>query len=118
MSLDNNLKKITAIIQAYKLDDVRDALQPLGIGGLTVQEVMGYGRQRGHNEFYRGTEYRVEFVPKVKLELIILETLAPEAIAVIQKSAHTGRIGDGKIFVEPIEEVVRIRTGERGSDAV
>ena len=113
-----SMKLVIAIIKPFKLDDVRDAIGDLGIAGLTVTEVKGYGRQRGHTEIYRGAEYAVSFLPKVKIEVVLEDTLVERAVEAIQQAAHTGRIGDGKIFVTPVEEVVRIRTGEKGSDAV
>lgn len=112
------MKKIEAIIKLFKLDDVKDGLTSIGIKGITVSEVKGFGRQRGHKEIYRGAEYQVDFVPKVKIELVIDASMAGEALAVIQDRAKTGAIGDGKIFVMPIEEVIRIRTGETGKDAI
>ena len=112
------MKKIEAIIKPFKLDDVREALSEIGITGMTVCEVKGFGRQKGHTELYRGAEYVVDFLPKIKLEIVIDDSLAERAIEVIQKAAHTGRIGDGKIFVSSVEEVLRIRTGEKGSEAV
>ncbi len=112
------MKKIEAIIKPFKLDDVKDALHEVGVKGLTVLEAKGFGRQKGHTELYRGAEYVVDFLPKVKIEVIVDEVLAPRAIEAIQQSAHTGRIGDGKIFISTIDEVIRIRTGETGSDAV
>ena len=112
------MKKIEAIIKPFKLDDVKDGLTSIGIKGITVSEVKGFGRQRGHKEIYRGAEYQVDFVPKVKIELVIDASMAGEALAVIQEKAKTGAIGDGKIFVMPIEEVIRIRTGETGKEAI
>ena len=112
------MKKIEVIIKPFKLDDVKDGLTSIGIKGITVSEVKGFGRQRGHKEIYRGAEYQVDFVPKVKIELVIDASMAGEALAVIQDRAKTGAIGDGKIFVMPIEEVIRIRTGETGKDAI
>ena len=112
------MKKIEAIIKPFKLDDVKDALHEVGVKGLTVLEAKGFGRQKGHTELYRGAEYVVDFLPKVKIEVIVDEVLAPRAIEAIQQSAHTGRIGDGKFFISTIDEVIRIRTGETGSDAV
>jgi len=112
------MKKIEAIIKPFKLDDVKDGLTSIGIKGITVSEVKGFGRQRGHKEIYRGAEYQVDFVPKVKIELVIDAAMAVEALAVIQDRAKTGAIGAGKIFVMPIEEVIRIRTGETGKDAI
>jgi len=112
------MKKIEAIIKPFKLDEVKDALNEIGLKGITVVEAKGFGRQKGHTELYRGAEYVVDFLPKVKLEVVIEDTLLERAIEAIQRAAHTGRIGDGKIFVSSIEEVIRIRTGERGAEAV
>ncbi len=112
------MKKIEAIIKPFKLDEVKESLSNLGIQGLTVSEIKGFGRQKGHTELYRGAEYVVDFLPKVKLEVIVTEEKVQEVVAAIEESAKTGRIGDGKIFVIPIEEVVRIRTGERGAEAI
>jgi nitrogen regulatory protein P-II 1 len=112
------MKKIEAIIKPFKLDEVKEALNEIGLQGLTVTEAKGFGRQKGHTELYRGAEYVVDFLPKVKIELVIEDTLVERALEAIQQAAHTGRIGDGKIFVTPVEEAIRIRTGERGSDAI
>jgi len=112
------MKKIEAIIKPFKLDEVKEALQDVGIQGITVTEAKGFGRQKGHTELYRGAEYVVDFLPKVKLEVVLDDTLADRAIEAIQNAARTGRIGDGKIFVSQIDEAIRIRTGERGPDAV
>jgi len=112
------MKLVTAIIKPFKLDDVREALSEVGVQGLTVTEVKGFGRQKGHTELYRGAEYVVDFLPKVKIEAAIDDALLEQAIEAITKSANTGKVGDGKIFVAALEEVVRIRTGETGSDAV
>jgi nitrogen regulatory protein P-II 1 len=112
------MKKIEAIFKPFKLDEVREALSEIGVSGLTVTEVKGFGRQKGHTELYRGAEYVVDFLPKVKLEIIAADEKVADVVNAIEKAAKTGRIGDGKIFVLPIDEVVRIRTGERGSDAV
>ncbi|NIM74757.1 MAG: P-II family nitrogen regulator [Gammaproteobacteria bacterium] len=112
------MKIITAIIKPFKLDDVREALGEIGVQGLTVTEVKGFGRQKGHTELYRGAEYVVDFLPKVKLEIAIDDDLVDRAIEAITNSANTGKIGDGKIFVTPLEQVVRIRTGESGSAAL
>jgi nitrogen regulatory protein P-II 1 len=112
------MKKVEAIIKPFKLDEVKEALSAIGVQGLTVSEIKGFGRQKGHTELYRGAEYVVDFLPKVKLEIIASDEKVTDIIAAIEKSAKTGRIGDGKIFVMPIDEVIRIRTGERGSDAV
>ncbi len=112
------MKKIEAIIKPFKLDEVKEALMSIGVQGLTVIEVKGYGRQKGHTELYREAEYTVDFLPKVKLEIIVPDELAQQVVETIERSARTGRIGDGKIFVLPAEEVVRIRTGERGANAL
>ena len=112
------MKKIEAIIKPFKLDEVKAALAEIGVRGMTVSEVKGFGRQKGHTELYRGAEYVVDFLPKIKLEVVVDDEKATQVVEVIQKTANTGRIGDGKIFVLSLEEVVRIRTGERGTDAV
>ncbi|MBT5793413.1 MAG: P-II family nitrogen regulator [Deltaproteobacteria bacterium] len=112
------MKKIEAIIKPFKLDEVKDKLNDLGIQGITVTEVKGFGRQKGHTELYRGAEYVVDFLPKIKMEIVIADSLVEDVINAIVKAAQTGRIGDGKIFVTTIEEAVRIRTGERGEEAV
>jgi nitrogen regulatory protein P-II 1 len=112
------MKKIEAVIKPFKLDEVKDALNAIGIQGITVTEVKGFGRQKGHTELYRGAEYVVDFLPKVKLEVIAADPLVPKIIETIEAAAKTGRIGDGKIFVTPVEEVIRIRTGERGEAAI
>jgi len=112
------MKKIEAIIKPFKLDEVKDKLNDLGIQGITVTEVKGFGRQKGHTELYRGAEYVVDFLPKIKIEIVIADTQVEDVLNAIVKSAQTGRIGDGKIFITNIEEAVRIRTGERGEDAV
>ncbi len=112
------MKKIEAIIKPFKLDEVREALSEIGVTGLTVAEVKGFGRQKGHTELYRGAEYVVDFLPKVKVELIVADSLVERAIEAIVKAARTGKIGDGKIFVTGVEQVVRIRTGESGEAAV
>jgi nitrogen regulatory protein P-II 1 len=112
------MKKVEAIIKPFKLDEVKEALGGVGIQGLTVSEVKGFGRQKGHTELYRGAEYVVDFLPKVKLEVIVRDEQVSDVVDAIEKAAKTGRIGDGKIFVTPVDEVVRIRTGERGGDAV
>ncbi len=112
------MKKIEAIIKPFKLDEVKEALHEIGLKGLTVTEAKGFGRQKGHTELYRGAEYVVDFLPKVKIEVVVEDTLAERTIEVIQHAAHTGRIGDGKIVVTEIAEVIRIRTGERGRDAI
>ena len=112
------MKKIEAIIKPFKLDEVKDSLNQMGVLGLTVSEVKGYGRQKGHTELYRGAEYAVDFLPKIKIELVIEDGLLDEAINVIKEKAQTGRIGDGKIFVYNIENIIRVRTGETGKDAI
>ncbi|HAK89750.1 MAG: transcriptional regulator [Nitrospirae bacterium GWC2_46_6] len=112
------MRKIEAIIKPFKLDEVKDALNEIGIQGMTVTEVKGFGRQKGHTELYRGAEYVVDFIPKIKIEIVTSDDLAPKVVNVIEKSAKTGKIGDGKIFVYQVEDVVRIRTGERGESAV
>ena len=112
------MKKIEAIIKPFKLDDVKDGLSALGIKGLTVTEVKGFGRQRGHREVYRGAEYQVDFVSKIKIEVIMDEEMVAEAVKSIQEKARTGEIGDGKIFILPVEEAIRIRTGETGKEAI
>ena len=112
------MKKITAIIRPFKLDDVREALIDAGHYGLTISEVKGFGRQKGHTELYRGAEYAVDFIPKVQIELVINEEMLEQAIETIIKSARTGKIGDGKIFVQDVEQVIRIRTGETGREAI
>jgi nitrogen regulatory protein P-II 1 len=112
------MKKIEAIIKPFKLDEVKDGLSGLGVKGLTVTEVKGFGRQRGHKEVYRGAEYQVDFVSKVKIEVVMEPGLVAEAVKIIQEKARTGQIGDGKIFIIPVEEVVRIRTGETGKEAI
>ncbi len=112
------MKKIEAIVKPFKLDEVKEALQGVGIQGMTVTEVKGFGRQKGHTELYRGAEYVVDFLPKIKIELAVSDEMAGKAVEAIVEAANTGRIGDGKIFVTEIEEAIRIRTGERGPDAV
>jgi nitrogen regulatory protein P-II 2 len=112
------MKLVTAIIKPFKLDEVREALSAIGVQGITVTEVKGFGRQKGHTELYRGAEYVVDFLPKVKIEAAIKDELAEQVIEAIEKSANTGKIGDGKIFVFSLEQVVRIRTGETGADAI
>jgi nitrogen regulatory protein P-II 2 len=112
------MKLVTAIIKPFKLDDVRQALHEVGIAGITVTEVKGFGRQKGHTELYRGAEYNVDFLPKLKIETAVTEELAEQVIEAIQKTAVTGKIGDGKIFVSSLDEVIRIRTGETGSQAL
>ncbi len=112
------MKLVTAIIKPFKLDEVREALSEVGVTGLTVTEVKGFGRQKGHTELYRGAEYVVDFLPKVKLEVIVPDEKITQVVEAIERAAKTGRIGDGKIFVLPVDEVVRIRTGERGNEAL
>ena len=112
------MKKVEAIIKPFKLDEVKDALNQIGLKGITVLEAKGFGRQKGHTELYRGAEYVVDFLPKVKIEIVIADDLVEKAIDAIRRAAQTGRIGDGKIFVSNIEEAVRIRTGESGLDAI
>jgi len=113
-----DMKKIEAIIKPFKLDEVKDALNEMGIQGMTVTEVKGFGRQKGHVELYRGAEYDIAFIPKIKLEVVVTEAVLEKALAAIQEKAKTGKIGDGKIFVLSVEEVVRIRTGEKGEAAI
>ncbi|MGM0672398.1 MULTISPECIES: P-II family nitrogen regulator [unclassified Thioalkalivibrio] len=112
------MKMITAVIKPFKLDDVREAISEIGVQGMTMTEVKGFGRQRGHTELYRGAEYVVDFLPKVKLEVAVDENLVDQVVEAISKSASTGKIGDGKIFITPVEQVVRIRTGESGPEAL
>lgn len=112
------MKKIEAIIKPFKLDDVKEALQEVGLQGITVTEAKGFGRQKGHTELYRGAEYVVDFLPKVKLEIVVEDAMLEKAIDAIKQAAHTGRIGDGKIFVLPVEDAIRVRTGETGTDAI
>lgn len=112
------MKLITAIVKPFKLDDVREALSEIGVQGITVTEVKGFGRQKGHTELYRGAEYVVDFLPKVKIEVAVADGVVDETIEAITKAANTGKIGDGKVFVAPLEQVIRIRTGETGEDAI
>jgi nitrogen regulatory protein PII len=112
------VKKIEAIIKPFKLDDVKDALHDVGVSGITVSEVKGFGRQKGHTELYRGAEYVIDFLPKVKIEVVVEDSLAENVIEAIENAARTGRIGDGKIFVIDVEQAIRIRTGDRGADAI
>jgi len=112
------MQKVEAIVKPFKLDEVKEALNAIGVQGITVSEVKGFGRQKGHTELYRGAEYVVDFLPKIKLEVVAPDDLVPKVIAAIQAAANTGRIGDGKIFVMPVIEAVRIRTGDRGEDAI
>jgi nitrogen regulatory protein P-II 1 len=116
--LRQNLKKIEAYIKPFKLDDVKAALMELGVRGMSVSEIRGFGRQKGHTELYRGSEYKVDFLPKTKIEIVIADDMVEQAIDVIQKVARTGQVGDGKIFVLPVEDAVRIRTGESGDGAL
>jgi len=113
-----SLKKVEAIIKPFKLDDVKEALNEIGIQGMTISEVKGYGRQKGHKEIYRGAEYVVDFIPKIKIEIVVSSELADQAVETIAQASNTGKIGDGKIFVLSVEEAVRVRTGERGKDAI
>mgnify|MGYP000527727607 FL=1 len=112
------MKKVDAIVKPFKLDEVKDKLNEIGVQGITVTEVKGFGRQKGHTELYRGAEYVVDFLPKVKMEIVVADAQADEVIETIMKTAQTGRIGDGKIFVSDLEDVIRIRTGERGKEAI
>ncbi len=112
------MKKIEAVIKPFKLDEVKAALADIGVLGMTVSEVKGFGRQKGHTELYRGAEYVVDFLPKIKVEIAVSDEKAGQVVEAVQKTANTGRIGDGKIFILPIEDVIRIRTGERGKDAL
>jgi len=112
------MKKIEAIIKPHKLDEVKQALTRIGVQGMTVTEVKGFGRQKGHTEVYRGAEYKIDFLPKTKIELITVDEIVPQVVETIERAAKTGKIGDGKIFIFPVEEVIRIRTGERGRDAI
>jgi len=112
------MKKIEAIIKPFKLDEVKEALHEIGLQGITVVEAKGFGRQKGHTELYRGAEYVVDFLPKVKIEIVLDDALVERACEAIQQAAHTGRIGDGKIFISPVEEAIRVRTGERGTEAI
>ena len=112
------MKLITAVVKPFKLDDVRTALSEVGVTGMTVTVVKGFGRQKGHTELYRGAEYVVDFLPKVKLELAVDDAMVEQAVEAISKAAHTGKIGDGKIFITPLEEIIRIRTGETGPEAI
>jgi len=112
------MKKIEAIIKPFKLDEVKEALHEVGLQGITVLEAKGFGRQKGHTELYRGAEYVVDFLPKVKIELVVEDDMLERAVEAIQQAAHTGRIGDGKIFIVPVEDAIRVRTGERGHEAI
>lgn len=112
------MKKIEAIIKPFKLDDVKEALKEAGVHGMTVTEVKGFGRQKGHTELYRGAEYVIDFLPKIKLEIVVADDIVTKAVEAIVSSAHTGKIGDGKIFIQPLDEAIRIRTNETGEDAL
>ena len=112
------MKKIEAIIKPFKVDEVKNALTKIGVQGMTITEVIGFGRQKGHTESYRGTEYTIDLLPKSKIEIIVTDEVVHQVIESIERAAKTGKIGDGKIFVSPVEEVIRIRTGERGKDAI
>ena len=112
------MKLVNAIIKPFKLDEVKEALEAFGIAGMTISEASGYGRQRGHSEVYRGAEYTVDFVPKVRVEVVVDDADTADVVAIIARSAQTGRIGDGKVWTVPVDDVVRVRTGERGADAV
>ena len=112
------MKKIEAIIRPFKLDDVREALSEIGVRGMTLTEVKGYGRQKGHTELYRGSEYKIDFLPKIKIEIIAADSLVDTIVSTIVRAARTGQVGDGKIFVSPVEDVIRVRTEESGEDAV
>ena len=112
------MKQVTALIKPFKLDDVREALAEVGVQGMTVSEVKGFGRQKGHTEIYRGAEYAVDFLPKIKIDIVLADEMVERAVEAIIQAAHTGKVGDGKVFVSPVEQVVRIRTGETGDAAV
>ncbi|MCX6135436.1 MAG: P-II family nitrogen regulator [Ignavibacteriales bacterium] len=112
------MKKIEAIIRPFKLDDVREALSEIGVRGMTLTEVKGYGRQKGHTELYRGSEYKIDFLPKIKIEIIAADSMVENIVSTIVKGARTGQVGDGKIFVSPVDDVIRVRTEESGEDAV
>ncbi len=112
------MKMVEAIVKPFKLDEIKDALTKVGIQGMTVEEVKGFGRQKGHTELYRGAEYSVDFLPKVRIQILVLDEKAAQVVEAIVQGARTGKIGDGKIFVTPVEEVIRIRTGEKGADAI
>jgi nitrogen regulatory protein P-II 1 len=116
--MGGKMKKIEAIVKPFRLEEVKEALTKIGIQGMTVSEVRGFGRQRGHTEVYRGAEYTIDFVPKSKIELIVIDEMVTQVVETIERTAKTGKVGDGKIFVSPVEEVIRIRTGERGRDAI
>ncbi len=112
------MKKIEAIVKPYKLEEIKEAVLRHGVSGMTISEVKGFGRQRGHKEIYRGAEYQVDFVPKIKIEVVVPTDLVPKIVETIRENAHTGKIGDGKIFIHPLEKAIRIRTGEEDEDAV
>jgi nitrogen regulatory protein P-II 1 len=112
------MKKVEAIIRPFRIDDVREALADIGVKGMTLTEVKGYGRQKGHTEVYRGSEYQIDFLPKIKLEVIVADAVADQVVDAIMKAAKTGQVGDGKIFVYPVEDVIRVRTGESGEEAL
>ncbi len=112
------MKKIEAIVKPFKLDDIKEALNEIGIQGMTISEVKGYGRQKGHKEIYRGAEYVVDFIPKIKIEVVVDDAIAAQVVEKVRDAANTGKIGDGKIFILPVEEAIRVRTGETGADAV
>jgi len=118
MQKESSMKKVEAIIKPFKLEEVKDALNEIGIQGITVSEVKGFGRQKGHTELYRGAEYVVDFLPKIKIEVVVDDEMVLQVVETVQETANTGRIGDGKIFVIPVEEVIRIRTGEKGKEAL
>ncbi len=118
VDIEDSMKKIEAIIKPFKLDEVKEALQEIGLQGITVTEAKGFGRQKGHTELYRGAEYVIDFLPKVKIEIVLGEDLLERAVEAIQNAARTGRIGDGKIFISDVEQAIRIRTGETGTDAL
>ena len=118
LTTGGEMKKIEAIIKPFKLDEVKNALTKIGVQGMTITEVKGFGRQKGHTEVYRGAEYTIDFIPKIKIDLIVSDELVPRVIEALERAARTGKIGDGKIFLSPVEEVIRIRTGERGKDAI
>ena len=118
LELGGIMKKIEAVIKPFKLDEVKNVLSKIGVQGMTVTEVKGFGRQRGHTEVYRGAEYKIDFLPKIKIELIAPDEMVSQIIENLERAAKTGKIGDGKIFLSPVEEVIRIRTGERGKDAI
>ena len=112
------MKKIEAIVRPFRLDDVREALAEIGAKGMTISEVKGYGRQKGHTELYRGTEYQIDFLPKIKVEIVVADTMVEQVVDAIMKSARTGQVGDGKIFIFPVDDVIRVRTGESGESAL